>query len=607
MPRRRLPLPLLLATALGLGIPAARAAVTIEIQGVEGEFAGVARDNLELAQYLDRELSTAQLRRLTKAGEAEIRRGLEPWGYYDVQVTSELQQNGADFKAVYHVTLGERVIVRDSSVVVNGEAAELEVVQAALEAFEPRVGEALDHWLYELRKNEVTSVLQARGYLDAALERHRVEVMRASRSATIDLAWNSGERYRMGDVHFTGNQLPEEFLARYRPWTPDEYYSVEDLLQFQQRLVDADYFSIVSVTPDLDHRADGRVPVDVQVVPAKRNIYSASAFVSTDTGPGGSLGWQRRWMNDRGDKAGMQLQYATRLESYSVFYRIPKPGVQSRLYNMTAGYRDETTDTTRARLVRLGASELLDDWHGYARTLGLQYLQGSFVVAEQLRSTKLLYAEGLLTRRRADDLLFPTRGVSVTYTARAAPGQLFSDTTFASIRADLKWVRPAGDRSRIILRASAGALETGNFDSLPPELRFFAGGDRSVRGFDYQAIGEKETIPDAIRQAIVDNDPKKKKTLADVPTQGVVGGRYLAVVSGEFEHYFTEQWGGAVFVDAGDAFNNAFNANVGAGVGVRWRSPVGIIRVDFAVPVRTDRTEIDDHGLRFHIMIGPDL
>ncbi len=225
---------------------------------------------------------------------------------------------------------------------------------------------------------------------------------------------------------------------------PDDFYSVEDLLRFQQRLVDADYFSIVSVTPGLEQRADGRVPVDVQVVPAKRDIYSASAFVSTDTGPGGTLGWQRRWLNDRGDKAGVQLQYATRLESYSVFYRIPKPGVQSRLYSLTAGYRDETTDTSTTRLFRLGASEQLDDWHGYARTLGLQYVQGSFIVAEELNSTKLLYAEALLMRRRADDLIFPTRGVSVTYTARAAPGQLFSDTSFASLRADLKWVRPAG-------------------------------------------------------------------------------------------------------------------------------------------------------------------
>src|SRR5262245_4091989 len=211
-------LPRLLLAVLAVGAAEARAAITIEIDGVEGEFAGVARDNLELAQYLERELSLPQLRRLTKAGEDEIRHGLEPWGYYDVQVRSELQQTGSDFKAVYHVTLGERVIVRESSVEVRGTGRELEAVQNALMAFEPRVDEALDHWLYELRKTEVTTTLQARGFLDAALERHRVEVMRTSRSATIDLAWNSGERYRMGDVHFTGNQLPAEFLERYRPW-----------------------------------------------------------------------------------------------------------------------------------------------------------------------------------------------------------------------------------------------------------------------------------------------------------------------------------------------------------------------------------------------------
>lgn len=596
-------LPPLLLAALAMGAGAAQATITIQIDGVEGEFAGVARDNLELSQYLERELSLPQLRRLTKAGEDEIRHGLEPWGYYDVQVRSELQQNGADFKAVYHVTLGERVIVRESSVEVGGAGRELEAVRNALMAFEPRVGEPLDHWLYELRKTDVTTALQARGFLDAALERHRVAVMRATRSATIDLAWNSGGRYRMGDVHFAGNQLPAELLQRYRPWTADDYYSVEDLLRFQQRLVDADYFSIVSVTPGLEQRADGRVPVDVQLVPAKRDVYSASAFVSTDTGPGGTLGWQRRWLNDRGDKAGVQLQYATRLESYSVFYRIPEPGVRNRLYGLTAGYRDETTDTTRTRLARLGASEQLDDWHGYARTLGLQYAQGSFVVAEQLQSTKLLYAEALLTRRRADDLIFPSRGVSVTYTARAAPGQLLSDTSFASIRADLKWVRPAGERSRVILRASAGALATTNFDRLPPELRFFAGGDRSVRGFDYQAIGEHAMIPVDV-QARLREYYRTHGIRKPVPTTGIVGGHYLAVGSGEFEHYFTEQWGGAVFVDAGDAFDRELNANVGAGVGVRWRSPVGIIRVDLAVPVRTD---IDDHGLRFHIMIGPDL
>ena len=575
--------------------------VTIEIQGVEGEFAGVARDNLELSAYLNRPLTGPQIQRLTLLGEDEIRRGLEPWGYYDVQVRSELTGTEGNYRAIFHVTLGERVIVRASDVRVDGPGAELASVTRALEDFEPRVDEALDHWLYEIHKSEINTLLQANGFLDAELTRHRVEVARDSRSATIDLAWDSGQRYRMGAVRFSGNQLPEKFLARYVPWREDAYYSVEELLKLQQRLVDADYFSSVSVTPHLEDRMNGEVPVDVALVPAKRTIYTASAFVSTDTGPGGRLGVQRRWLNDSGHKAGVALEYAQRLESYSAYYRVPRPGVDDRLYNLAVGYRDEQTNSTRSRLRRLNVNEQRDRWHGYARTLGLQYLDGNYEVADHLLSSKLIYAEGMLIRRRADDLLFPSRGVSVTYTARAASEALISDTSLLSVRADLKWVRPAGDRSRLLLRASAGALQTGNFDKLPPDLRFFAGGDRSIRGFDYQQIGERlkpvECNPDTTCRTL---------PLDECPLDGkcVIGGRYLATASAEFEHYFKEAWGAAVFVDAGDAFNTELNANVGAGVGLRWRSPVGIVRIDFAVPVRTDT---QDRGLRFHVMIGPDL
>lgn len=587
-----------LAAASGNG--KAEPPFTIEIRGVEGEFAGVSRDSLELSQYTDRDLTLPQLRRFVARGEEEIRRGLEPWGYYDVQVKSELAEDERGRpKAIFHVTLGERVIVRQSSVEVNGPAIELEAVQRALRAFEPREGEALDHWLYEIRKSEVSSTLQAWGFLDAELQRHRVEVTRATRSATIDLAWDSGVRYRMGELHFDGNQLPEEFLARYAPWEPGAEYHIDELLQLQQRLVDADYFSVVSVTPGLEQRENGVVPVDVQLVPARRTVYTASAFVSTDSGPGGSLGIQRRWVNQRGHKAGMQVEYATRREAYSLYYRIPRPGIASRLYSFAAGYVDEETDTSTSRLRKLSASEQNDDWHGYARTIGLQYVDGNYEVGYDLMYSRLLYAELQLIRRRADDLLFPRRGVSVAYTARLASDALLSDTPLASVRADLKWVRPAGPRSRWLLRASAGALNVRNFDRLTPELRFFAGGDRSVRGFDYQAIGERQPLsPEAIARL------QAEKPRSRLPDYGVVGGRYLLTASGEFEHWFREQWGVAAFVDGGDAFHDQFNLNVGAGVGVRWRSPVGIVRLDFAVPVRTD---IDQHGLRFHVMIGPDL
>ena len=137
------------------------------------------------------------------------------------------------------------------------------------------------------------------------------------------------------------------------------------------------------------------------------------------------------------------------------------------------------------------------------------------------------------------------------------------------------------DSARFRLRGELGAMSVGNFDALPPDLRFFAGGDRSIRGFDYHEIGEANG------------------------NGLIIGGQYLAVASAEYEWYFSEDWGAAVFVDAGDAFTHRFSVNVGAGVGARWKSPLGPIRIDVGFPVHTDLPL--QSSWRLHVQLGPDL
>ncbi len=557
------------------------AGVKVEFEGIKDELETAARNNLELEQYADRSLSPAQANRLFAKANEEIRRALQPYGYYDARVEGDLQpgDKAGEFVAKFRVTLGEPVIVSKESVVVDGPAAELPEIKAALEAFRPKVGQRLEHGLYEGSKSNITTQLQSLGFFDMNLERHRVEVLQSANTADIDLKWTSGERYRFGEVSFSKVQFPEEFLQRFVPWQPDAYYSIDDMLSLQQRLVDADYFSSVSVQPDLARKADDQVPIEATLVPAKRTIYTAKAYVSTDAGPGARLGMERRWVNRRGHKAGGGIEYAQRLEEYSAYYRIPRPGERNRNYNFGIGYRDEETDSSRSRTARVAASEVLDQWHGYTRTLGLQYLNGDFEIADEQNSTNLLYAEGLLTRKRADDMMFPRHGISLLYGVRLAAESLFSDTSLAQIRAEAKWIRPASERSRLILRAALGAMAVDDFDALPPELRFFAGGDRSIRGFDYEQIGEVNA------------------------SGGVIGGKYLTVASVEYEYYFLPQWGAAVFVDGGDAYSTSFNLNVGAGIGLRWRSPVGMVRLDVGKPVVTDLKD----EVRVHVVIGPDL
>jgi len=555
--------------------------VAVTINGIEDPILESSRANLELMQYQERDVSAAEARRLFDRGKEQIERSLEPFGYYNPQVEGRLERpEPGKFHAIFDVKPGEPVVVQQERVEVAPEsAAQVESVQLALEKFEPKHGSRLDHGAYERSKEMIATALANDGYLKAQLVRHTVSVVKSANTAEIDLAWDAGERHRLGPLRFTESQFPDAFLQKYKPWKDGEYYSADKMLALQQALVDADYFTSVAVTPDLEHAADGVVPVDVMLIPAKRTLYTANVYVSTDSGPGTKLGIERRWLNKRGHKLGGTVEYSARLQEISTKYQIPKPGLRNRNYTIGAGYRDEETDTSTSRMARLAGTEVLDRWKGFQRTLALQYLNGDFEIAQQQGSTSLLYAEGLLTRKAADDRYFPAAGYSLLYGLRFAYESLLSDTSFAQARAEAKWLRKIGEDGRFIVRAAVGAMVVDDFDALPPELRFFAGGDRSIRGFDYQQIGE---------------------TNAD---GGVIGGEYLLVGSSEYEHFFLEKWGAAVFVDAGDAFKSNFDANVGAGVGVRWKSPIGLVRVDIARPIVSD---LDD-SWRVHLVIGPDL
>lgn len=554
--------------------------MTVEIDGLQGQMLDSARANLGLEQYEDRDVSPAQVHRLFARADDQLRTALEPFGYYHARVNARLERAEKDtFHAVFVVEPGEPVIVQSMQVEVSPQAAQLDTIRQALERFEPRTGDRLDHVAYERSKQEIATALANEGFLGAQLVRRRIEVVRAANSAEIDLAWDAGERHRLGPVHFSRAQFPERFLQRYQAWREGEFYTAQRLLALQQLLVDTDYFSSVAVTPDLEHIEDGVVPIDALVIPAKRTVYSGSLYISTDSGPGGRIGVERRWLNNRGHKLRVQTEYSPRLQETSVNYSIPKPALANRMLNFGVGYRDEETDTSTSRMLRLAATQVTDRWRGFTRTIGLQYLNGDFEIADLQHSTNLLYAEGLLTRRKVDDVYFPLSGYTLLYGLRFAEESLLSDTSFAQARVEAKGLRRVGRDGRVIARAAFGAMVVDEFQTLPPELRFFAGGDRSIRGFDYQQIGELDA------------------------RGGVIGGEYLAVASMEYEHYFLEKWGAAVFVDAGDAFTAGFEANVGTGMGLRWKSPVGLVRLDIAHAVVSDF----ERSWRVHLVIGPDL
>ena len=577
-------LPLLLAPWL------AHAGVQLVVDGVDDPLKLAVTSGVDISQYANREVTEAQVRRLYNQAIDQARSALQPYGYYEAQVKGELAPVGNDWRVTLHVTPGAPVTVTAVNLKLDATASAIPAIRRAQRAIENLKGQTLDHGQYDSTRDALSGALTANGFLDARLVTHRVDVNRGERSAVINLEWQAGPRYRFGAVRFEGSQFKAGFLDRYVPFKSGDYFAQDKLLQLQQALNGADYFSVVNVLPDVDDKNNGVVDVKVELAPAKRTIYTGGPFIGTDTGAGVRGGIERRWVNRSGHKWKNELVLAQHLKTLSTLYSVPLPGPNQRSFNYGATYRDSDTDTSHSKTLEIVANETRQ-WHGWVRTIGLHALDGTFTVGQKSGEadnapgvehgrSNLLYPEVSLSRKSGDNPIFVRNGWSLTLAARSTVGGLLSDASFSQVTADGKWITSFMGRNRFIVRGSVGATWTDNFSDLPPQLRFFAGGDRSVRGYSYQSIGPKNAYG------------------------RVIGGKNLLVGSTEVEHYFNRNWGMAAFVDAGNAFSGTdYRPKIGAGLGVRWLSPVGMIRVDVGTPVHNP----DEHGVELHVVIGPDL
>ena len=209
---------LLRSLIAGLVAPGAFAArVTLNVEAPDGEVAEIAKVAPELSQYVDKDVSPAQIRRLFATADDQIREALEPLGYYGVRVESDLQRPDADgtWKATFRVIPGNPVIVEDVRIVVPGPAGPQPEVKTALDAFLPKKGDRLNHSAYEKSKTQIDTALRATTSR-AHLARHRVAVTKSANTAEIDLEWEPSERHRFGAVELFGRPVSRDFPAALR-------------------------------------------------------------------------------------------------------------------------------------------------------------------------------------------------------------------------------------------------------------------------------------------------------------------------------------------------------------------------------------------------------
>lgn len=561
-------------------LPAAHAAtVQVALDGLPSALTESVLATLDIGAEAQRErVSPARIRRAHNAAPQQIRAALEASGYYRATVESSLRQGEDGWQAHYRVERGEPLRVTTLDLTVTGPAGSDAALQAALPAFPLQVGNRLRHARYEDGKRALLEALREHGYLDAAFTTHQVQVNLDAYTAQVTLVLDSGARYRFGEVSLEDTVVHKSLMRRYGAPQPGEPYRMGRLLDYQSALADSGYFSGVDVQPGSRDRTAHTVPVIVTLTPRPRSAYSAGVGFATDSGPRLRAGYQRRYVNRRGHGLDSTLLLSPRDSQLSSQYRMPLADPRTEQLTFGAAARREDTTSARSDSLTLQTA-VTRRWGIGRRTVGLDYLVERFDTGSDEATTALLIPSLGWQGSRSDAPLWPRHGWRLDLTLRGALAGLLSDLSFVQARAAGKYVYGIGRDQRLLGRLDLGSTWVDGFGELPASLRFFAGGDQSVRGYDYEKLGPRDSGGD------------------------VVGGRHLLVASVEYEWMFAGNFGGALFFDAGNAFSGTrLNLERGVGVGFRWRSPIGAVRLDLA-------SAISEPGspLRLHITVGPDL
>jgi len=528
------------------------------------------------------ERDTDALTQLVPSSKKRAQQALEALGYYQPVIqTKVLPATGKKTPRLQlHIFPGEPVRLRKVHIEINGAASELADFKNSDEE-ELKSGAVLNHGAYEKAKQKIEQAAQRYGFFRGNFVRQQLLIDPQAKTADIELIYESGPRYLLGDVSFSEvKPLADDFLQRLVPFTSDTPYDTQKIADFYQALQSIGYFDNVQIDalplPDSE-----RVALKVQIKLKEPRSFGIGAGFSTDVGARGRFNWTRRYRGKEGHSYGLEAELAKPKQNASLWYELPLAAPLSDKLRFAAGYQYEqiADSDSLSHLYKLG-SGLQKAWPSdWQQTLALDFRHEQYRHGDTTGISNLLMPSIGFSLLKSDRRFDPANGYHIRFDVAATKKGLLADTDLLHANLSIKGLLTFQMKHRLLARLQLGGSEADDYSTLPSSLRYYAGGDQSVRGYDYQSLAPK-------------NDQKKR-----------VGGRYLMTRSIEYQYSFSEKWRIATFVDQGNAFNERKmpNLKTGAGLGLRWISPLGPLRLDAAHALDENK------GFRLHFSMGPEL
>ncbi|WP_434571065.1 autotransporter assembly complex protein TamA [Pseudomonas sp. Z3-6] len=520
------------------------------------------------------------LLRFSRGAEEQARKAAQALGYYQPQIDSEVK-GGKDPRLVLTIDPGEPVHLRNVTVRIDGPAASLKAFRVPGNAgLKP--GAVLNHGRYEDAKRVIQNQASRYGYFSGRFTQQKLLVDPQAGLADIELVYDSGPRYALGPVSFEGDTpFDEDLLQRMVPFKAGTAYDSELIAELNQALQSSGYFEGVRVDAAPTAATDNVIPVAVKLDTRKPRTMGLGLGFSTDVGPRAKANWTRHWVNPQGHSYGWEAEVSAPRQNVGLWYDVPLDPPLTDKMRYAGGYQYEELAGTDSlsKLLTVGP-----EWHsklpsGWQRVVSLKWQREEYRLGDDAGLSTLLMPGVSYSYLRSDNRIDPHNGYRLQFDTKVAKEGLGSDNNLLYGTAMVKGLTTVFDKHRLLARAQIGGSATNGYKSIPPSLRFFAGGDQSVRGYDYQSLSPENSEGDRI------------------------GGRYMVAGSLEYQYSIAEKWRVATFIDQGNSFNSLElpSLKTGVGVGVRWVSPVGPIRLDLAHAMD------DEGGIRLHFSMGPEL
>jgi translocation and assembly module TamA len=579
---RRSRIPILIGCLLVCG--RAWADIEVDIKGVNEELRRNVLTYLSFERYKKRpNVDRDTLDRLLNRVEREVQSALKPFGYYDPKVEANLEDRGHDnWRVRIQIDPGQPVIMEKVDVQVHGPGEHDPLFERITTHLPLSVGARLSHAAYEQIKGDLQRTAATYGYLDARLSANELLVDPAKRTARASLILDSGARYYFGVTTIEQETVKNSLVRRYLRYKQGDYFDMSLLLRTQFALDDSQYFATLEVLPGDPDRVQHIVPIQITAKANKRNRYSIGPGYGTDTGPRGTLVWEDRRVNEEGHRFVTSLQEASRETQLKSDYIIPigDPALEKLTFEFSIN--NQTPGDLITKDVSIGPS--ITQVHGGWQAV--YYVNAVHAITEDVaeRFTDQLLVPGIelgsVPKGYLGEDLF-TR----TFTAelRGSTPAFGSDSEFIQVHLQAERSFDLFPKWHLLLRDEVGATVVSRFNDLPGSMRFFAGGDRSVRGFTYEELSPLQTVPvlGPTGQPLI--GPNGVPVLQTIR----IGGKDIFTGTVEVERDLPRNFGVAVFFDYGNAFNSFTDPMLqrAAGFGVRYRLPVLTVGIDIAQPL----------------------